>query len=189
MDFDNVTVHLMDSSRLAVVLKAHLWVEQLLNQALQIAALRPELLAIDRIPFAQKLNLALAFGAIPTGRADALRQLNKVRNQAAHRVEWTLEDTEADELTELILRGTDWEPEVSTAQDRLAASLAHLIGNLQGWNQLSEDHKRNKMVRFAHEVLRRYLTREGLDAEDAKRKAETVFPFPPRPSEEDLSRD
>lgn len=187
MHRDPLIGHLTESNRLAIIVKAHLWVEQLLSQAIGIAVPAPIHLSQVRLTFAQKLTLAQAMGAVPPDRVDAIRYLNKVRNQAAHRIDWNLDDAEGDALTHALLEGTDWKPDDSlTSRERMTASLAHLIGSLQGWNQLSEDHKQNKMVRFAHSVLLGYLMRDGLDPAEAKSRVDAVFPFPPLPTEEDL---
>ena len=58
--------HMRNATLLEMVLKGHLWVESCLNRALEISLVAPNRAEIDRLPFAAKLNLCIATGAIPS---------------------------------------------------------------------------------------------------------------------------
>lgn len=76
--------HMSDPNLLAMLLKGHLWIESCLNTALEVAFENPDRAEIARLPFAAKLNLGLASGALTAEEAAPLKLLNRIRNRIAH---------------------------------------------------------------------------------------------------------
>lgn len=77
-----------ETHRLALILKAHLWLESCLNHALEVAFHDPSRLKLERESFARKIGLAGSLHAIPPGAETFLTALNKLRNSIAHQLEY-----------------------------------------------------------------------------------------------------
>lgn len=67
-----------------ILLRGHLWVENLLNRILETQIVSPGVIDIDRMAFRQKVDTADAFGFISIEDGKALRELNRMRNKLAH---------------------------------------------------------------------------------------------------------
>jgi hypothetical protein len=71
-------------SRVEVLLRGHLWVENVLEQMLSVALARPAAAGLERLTWRQKLSLCDAVGVLTEADVDALAQLNKIRNRLTH---------------------------------------------------------------------------------------------------------
>lgn len=77
-----------------VLLRGHLWLENALIDLITVEVSNPEPLKMDRMTFANKVNLAEALALLGPGEASTLRGVNKIRNRLAHDLhgEPTLDD-------------------------------------------------------------------------------------------------
>jgi hypothetical protein len=75
---------LAPDSSLEVMLRGHLWIESLINQLLEIAAVDSRALDLDRIGFQRKIDVAQAFGLVQRRDGHALRAMNRIRSRLAH---------------------------------------------------------------------------------------------------------
>jgi hypothetical protein len=84
---------------LAVMIRAHLYVESTLNQLIE-ECLRPKAMNVVELSFSHKVPLAVALGIIPEDFQSPLRQLNALRNKLAHRLDAAISDTDVNKLFE-----------------------------------------------------------------------------------------
>jgi hypothetical protein len=87
--------HLNANDPLAMVVRAHLYVESILNRRIERLLVKKGRLNVVKLKFEMKLNIAASFGAIPDEDYPALKKLNDFRNGFAHNLEKQL--TEEDE--------------------------------------------------------------------------------------------
>jgi hypothetical protein len=71
-------------SSFEILLRGHLWIENLINEILAVHIVDSSALDVDRMAFRQKIDMAQAFGFISPGDGRAFRELNKMRNKLAH---------------------------------------------------------------------------------------------------------
>lgn len=138
-DLRYVLDSITDPNPLVMVIKAHLWLERSLNRMLEAEMKRPEALRSVRLQFSQKLNLVEALGVLPPDRAAVFRELNKVRNSAAHRVEWTLTEDDMQQIIDSV-RSIGWEPSSGDARglQGLLDAFTFLLGYLDTWADVRE---------------------------------------------------
>lgn len=85
---------------IAVVLRLHLIIENILELWVAKATQHPEILAHGRFSFSHKLALAEGSG-LPRGLAKAYGHINGVRNQIAHAKTEELSDSQVESMTAL----------------------------------------------------------------------------------------
>ena len=78
---------LRSDSPLQVILRGHLWVKAEIVVLLSAAVRYPIHLDLDRMPFANKVKLAVALGLLDEMWLAPLPQLNAERNKLAHRLD------------------------------------------------------------------------------------------------------
>lgn len=76
--------HTRGRSVVEVLLRGHLWLENAVIDLIEADVANPAALNMDRMTFANKVNLAEALGLLSPGDAATLRTLNKIRNRLAH---------------------------------------------------------------------------------------------------------
>lgn len=86
--------HLETGTPLEILLRGHLWIESALIRLLNDAVCEPSQLASARLTFAQRLRIVLALGLVPSPEGEALNFVNRMRNQAAHRLDATIGPSE-----------------------------------------------------------------------------------------------
>ena len=67
-----------------ILLRGHLWIENLINDVLDVHVKDPSALDLDRMSFRQKIDIAQGFGFITPEDGRSLRTLNRLRNKLAH---------------------------------------------------------------------------------------------------------
>jgi len=98
------------------ILKAHVFIERLLDTAIQRGVRRPECLnAADRLSFDLKVDLARALGVLPERMVSAIQALNGLRNRVVHT------DDFRPSLAELRRLRLDWHPMQAKAFDAARA--------------------------------------------------------------------
>jgi len=85
-----------DPKVLLIVLSAHLWLEQLLDELLNLILINPMKTKNQR--FATKVDLAYHIGALKKQTWDALRKINKLRNDLAHDRNRKVEEKDVSDL-------------------------------------------------------------------------------------------
>jgi hypothetical protein len=87
---------------LALVIRAHLYVEHILLQMLTESFVVSTTLDLRRLTFPMKVDLCVALGLLGTDWRGVIGKLNEVRNQAAHRLGVQLGDDQRHELWSLL---------------------------------------------------------------------------------------
>lgn len=85
---------------LAVVLKAHLYIEKALEELLEHGIKNFEVLGLKY--FREKLNLCYAVGLIDKDLYVALKKFNTIRNNYGHRVEFEINEGDFKEIYDLL---------------------------------------------------------------------------------------
>jgi hypothetical protein len=150
---------------LGAVLRSHLWVENELIRTIRESLPHPDLIDLDRLSFPSKIELASAFGIIPTEDMSAYRNLNALRNKLAHR--FNSEVTEEDERSlfsslsprsKEIAEGSIVGPE-RDFPTMLQASLATMIIGLQvSYRRIMRGKEENRKL---HEEVVELLGRQA----------------------------
>lgn len=78
--------HLDSSEPLEVLIRGHLWIESALTILVQRNLKRAGALDKARLSFSQLLAVADALGVVAEDEVEAIRQINRMRNRAAHRL-------------------------------------------------------------------------------------------------------
>lgn len=95
IDKDKFNEHLFKpDTSFEILLRGHLWMENLVNDILDVQIVDSTTLDLDRMGFRQKIDIAQAFGFISQEDGRALRELNRLRNRLAHNL-WA-EPSESD---------------------------------------------------------------------------------------------
>lgn len=82
----------------ALVVQAHLYHDHILTLMLAENLAKPKALTLDRLSFANKMELARAMALVPEALASFWKKLNKVRNSIAHDLDFELTDDEVQAL-------------------------------------------------------------------------------------------
>lgn len=90
------------TNALEMLLKGHLYIESLLISLIEAAAVEPAALELDRLGFANKVAIAAAIGGLPSDMAPAVRRLNKLRNEVAHRLDVAITAEQVNEIHSLL---------------------------------------------------------------------------------------
>ena len=114
---------------LAVVIRAHLYVESTLNQLIAEALFRPKAMDVVRLSWRFKVPLAAAIGVIPEDFQPPLRQLNDLRNKLAHRLDAAITDADVDRLFQSFAQD---DRESMKGDKQLQSILAYMHGCLHG---------------------------------------------------------
>lgn len=85
---------------LAIVLKAHLYIEAELEELLRLGTKNYK--ALDLKYFKEKLNLCYGIGLIDRDLYTVLKKFNTIRNKYGHRVEFEITETEFKEMYDLM---------------------------------------------------------------------------------------
>lgn len=85
---------------LAIVLKAHLYIESELEELLRLGTKNYK--ALDLKYFKEKLNLCYGIGLIDRDLYTVLKKFNTIRNKYGHRVEFEITETEFKEMYDLM---------------------------------------------------------------------------------------
>lgn len=85
---------------LAIVLKAHLYIEAELEELLRLGTKNYK--ALDLKYFKEKLNLCYGIGLIDRDLYTVLKKFNTIRNKYGHRVEFEITETEFKEIYDLM---------------------------------------------------------------------------------------
>jgi hypothetical protein len=104
-DMPTLTEHLNAPDPIALVLRAHLYVETILQQRIEAAFADKRALDLSRMNFSTKIKLARALGKIDAADAGAFGLLNKLRNKFAHNLATQLTDQDEKTLNNALTPG------------------------------------------------------------------------------------
>ena len=120
-----------------IVLRGHLISEQYIERFISLFLLKGDcILAKGRLSYAQKLHLLDAFGILGDDLIGCHRQLNKLRNKMAHKLEYTVTMEDIDSighqmgntyLEEKNKRGDDLKDLLCTVIGYICGGLAHYV--------------------------------------------------------------
>jgi hypothetical protein len=83
---------LKQTDDLVAVIRGHLWIEFLLNTALEDAMSQPSEMSLDRMSFPTRVDLAVALGILSRSEGNAYVQANWLRNRFAHDPDFLLDE-------------------------------------------------------------------------------------------------
>lgn len=84
--------HLDTDDSLQLIIRAHLYVENILIEFITLSFDRPEVMDLDRLSFPVKIQLAAAMGALPEFYIGPFNHLNNLRNKVAHNLDYGITD-------------------------------------------------------------------------------------------------
>ncbi|MDO6780324.1 MULTISPECIES: hypothetical protein [unclassified Marinovum] len=87
-DIDAFLKRLSQGERWQQLLVAHLFFEHVVSELLSEALPQPDEMDVSRLPFAQRVNLCAALGLLPTEMLPAIKVINRLRNRAAHKLDF-----------------------------------------------------------------------------------------------------
>ena len=90
MTLDTFIEHLEAEDDLAALLRGYLYVEVGLTHDIQKRLSHPEALNVQRLRFPEKIDLAIALGAIRKEDKPPLIKLNSLRNKVAHNLQYNI---------------------------------------------------------------------------------------------------
>jgi len=93
-----------DTKELSSILKAHLFIERLIDSIIEKKLDKPGSLFKNQLSFSLKLDLAHSLGIVPDKVLSPIRALNKIRNKYAHDINY---EVTIDELNNLKLEWAD----------------------------------------------------------------------------------
>ncbi len=114
---------------LAVIVRAHLYVESTLNQLIEECLFRPKAMNVVRLAFRFKVPLAVALGVIPEDFGPPLDKLLDLRNKLAHHLDAAISDADVDTLFQSFAQD---DRESMTGDKQLQNILAYMHGRLHG---------------------------------------------------------
>ncbi len=114
---------------LAVIIRAHLYVESTLNELIEECLFRPKAMNEVNLSFWHKVPLAAALGVIPEDFQSPLKQLNALRNKLAHNLDAAISDADVDKLFQSFAQD---DRESMTGDKQLQNILAYMHGCLHG---------------------------------------------------------
>lgn len=173
-------------------MRGHLWVEKYLTDLIRGALPEPTALKMDRMGFAQKVQLSVALGVVSESDAQALRTINTIRNKLAHDLH--AEPTTADidllvqqitepsvEVYRVLLDEHEGQP---TDNQRLECFVHSTIALLE-WKRMNrsyEDH--NQGALSTYRMVRAVSEQVGREIDDATLRAK--YGVPDRPDSRDI---
>jgi len=186
IDIQQLRDHLSDSSGQTAVLKAHLWVETMLNGLIEVTLAAPEAVDLDRMSFAQKTRLATASGGLQESIAPWVKALNKLRNTLAHQLDAAATDEALDELSNHVDPGLSLEAMHLPTGDARTRFRGWVVVHLLAleWHRMRLAWRRDyqeQIQRFDLQVgLLRISGQEPTDEKLAELRAQ--WELPPEPS-------
>lgn len=83
-----------EETYLQIILKGHLYIENRLIELIKVKLVNPHAINLNDLNFPTKINLARALGLLDNKKSKLLRNLNRIRNNLAHDLNFELSDGE-----------------------------------------------------------------------------------------------
>lgn len=83
---------------LNIVLRSHLFIEAKIIEMIKDKLVNPGAIELSSISFPLKLQLCVALGVLDTKDLSPLKKLNKLRNEAAHKLEFEISDKDIEDF-------------------------------------------------------------------------------------------
>ncbi|MCJ8166495.1 hypothetical protein MKJ04_16745 [Pontibacter sp. E15-1] len=89
-ELDNLAVQnlIFDTKELGSILKAHLFIERLIESLIKEKLENPESLFRNQLSFNLKVDLAHSLGILPERLISPIKSLNSIRNKYAHKLDY-----------------------------------------------------------------------------------------------------
>jgi hypothetical protein len=97
-DIHTLFEHLNSKDHLALIIRAHLYVESILIRQIEAALAKKERFDCAKLTFPNEVNLAVAMGRVDEADRTALIELNRLRNKFAHNLGTTLDEEDEAKL-------------------------------------------------------------------------------------------
>lgn len=104
---------------LQVILRGHLYIEHELEKLLKIYMVEPQLVLTERFMFMNKINLAIALGALSLDKKTPYKKLNDLRNKYVHQLKFKVSETDLNGLVNSFDRDLRDEVSVKTWNEGL----------------------------------------------------------------------
>ncbi|WP_255792311.1 hypothetical protein [Mycobacteroides abscessus] len=195
IDLDLFEEHTRGRGIVEVLLRGHLWLENAVIDLITVGIHNPEPLKIDRMTFANKVNLAEALGLLGPGEASTLRAFNRIRNRLAHDLhgEPTLDDLSMIEqglsnlqrdMADGLCRTDDFQkrPADPDHMIRLSTTILALLADIEWHRQRHKYWKENRTSIDAYGIVAAIHKRYGRTPQTWDEWcAERSIPKPPSP--------
>ena len=185
--------HLLEpASSFEILLRGHLWIENLVNRILEVHIVEPSAIDLDRMAFRQKIDVAQAFGFISPEDGHAFKKLNRLRNKLAHNVMAEPSESEIKDLIDTLAGNAkaafDAIMKAPDATKRDSALLGYWfycyaihLGYLCAMRRYEKDSKVKLMQVEAVRYVSKKLGRKEITIEEARRQFD--LPDPPSPKD------
>lgn len=190
IDMDLFMAHMRGRGIVEVLLRGHLWIEKFLGELLEAELRDPAVIAFDRMPFSQKVNLAQALGLLSPAEAEPLRRLNRLRNRLAHDLTG---DPMAGDLSTLEGSLTGMQRNMFDTQldrDPMADEVRRLEYLIHGILICIEYHRlrhvywrENRLALDTYGLIKALENRVGVSTPDEELRARCGVPDPPVPQD------
>lgn len=95
---DDFTILIHKDDELQLVLRGQLYIEAAIQKLIELTLADPTQIDLDRMLFPNKINLAVALGAISKEFTPPLLKLNKIRRGLAHDLNFTISHSDINAL-------------------------------------------------------------------------------------------
>ncbi|MFC0559691.1 hypothetical protein [Halalkalibacter alkalisediminis] len=96
--FEEFIDDLNDGSVLAIILRAHLYIESKLLRLLELSFKRPKELDLNKMNFSMKVKLLAAMDVLTIFERESINNLNKIRNKLAHDLNYEVSQDDIEDL-------------------------------------------------------------------------------------------
>ncbi len=99
-ELDNLTVQhfIFDTKELDSILKAHLFIERLVDSLIEEKLDKPESFLKNQVSFNLKVDLAHSLGVLTDRLVSSIKSLNSIRNKYAHNLDYQVSFDELNSL-------------------------------------------------------------------------------------------
>ena len=200
IDLDLFMDHTRGRSMVEVLLRGHLWLENALIDLIVAEVANPVPLKMDRMTFANKVNLAEALGLLGPTDAGTLRAFNRIRNRLAHDLhgEPTLDDLAVLEqglspsqldLANKLSRADDYRYRTKPADPdhlvRLSMTVLALLTEIEMHRQYHKYWKEHRDSIEAHRFQTALLKQLGVESPETWDEWRKSFNIPDPPTAAD----
>jgi hypothetical protein len=177
-------------SAFEILLRGHLWIENLIQRIIEINIVNAGVLDLDRMGFRQKIDIAQAFGFINPEIGNAFKALNRLRNKLAHDLMAEPSESEVNHLVSVLSGPTKAafdavtrHPDVAPQLDKLAILRYWLIGYIMELDYILTriNYKKDNHVKLAQVAGARFGAKMFGGKELSEEEARAKYDLDPPP--------